>query len=376
MDITYIRDNPATAAFQRAQQAAAQLEQSELQAERARLELEEARKALPSRLRSVTADADIREAQARVAGETAPYDVQIRREQASQAPIATQAATRAEAEAAATSPDRVAQSSQQTRLGQVKVEDAELDATFKVIDLLDRGDSTTARQVAKQFGVDIPEQVITNRLLIRQLKTLADQSKTLYPNSPKRQAQYLEEAVKGLTAGTQQQQNLSDPAYPFRVPNAPEPDMATGTAASAGRPLQFEVIQNAAKALGYSDEEAFAIASGRKPATDMELMELARKLTSMEMPSSDFRTSPEDRRQRYEAILADLRAKNGPAPSAAGASPPAGPAPATTAPAPNMQGQGTEQDPYQATTQEQVDWFKRSAPAGSVILIDGTLYVK
>lgn len=351
MDIQFIRENPAAEAFQRGQEGARAQLRSDLDAERSRLDMDQVRAEMPSRLRSVQANADLAQTRADVAQQTAPYEVSTARENATQA-------------------------GQQSRLGDINVENSEMDQVSKVFDLLNSGDVETARTMAKQYGVDLPDSVVNNRLLIRQIKTLTDQAKATYPNSPRRQQQYLEEAVKGLTAGTQQQQNLSDPAYPFRVPNAPEPDMATGSAASAGRPLQFEVIQNAAKALGYSDEEAFAIASGRKPATDMELMELARKLTSMEMPSSDFRTSPEDRRQRYEAILADLRAKNGPAPTAAGASTPAGPAPATAAPAPNMQGQGTEQDPYQATSQDQVDWFKRSAPAGSVILIDGTLYVK
>jgi hypothetical protein len=39
-------------------------------------------------------------------------------------------------------------------------------------------------------------------------------------------------------------------------------------------------------------------------------------------------------------------------------------------------GSGTEADPYRATSQAQVDWFKASAPAGSIIEIDGQLYKK
>lgn len=39
-------------------------------------------------------------------------------------------------------------------------------------------------------------------------------------------------------------------------------------------------------------------------------------------------------------------------------------------------GSGTESDPYRATTQQQVDWFKSSATAGTIIEVDGTLYRK
>lgn len=39
-------------------------------------------------------------------------------------------------------------------------------------------------------------------------------------------------------------------------------------------------------------------------------------------------------------------------------------------------GSGSRNDPYRATTQAHIDWFRESAPAGSVIEADGTLYVK
>lgn len=39
-------------------------------------------------------------------------------------------------------------------------------------------------------------------------------------------------------------------------------------------------------------------------------------------------------------------------------------------------GSGTESDPFVATTQDQVDWFRNSAPPGTIIMIDGKLYQK
>lgn len=39
-------------------------------------------------------------------------------------------------------------------------------------------------------------------------------------------------------------------------------------------------------------------------------------------------------------------------------------------------GAGTREDPYKATTQEQIDWFRNNAPSGTVIEVNGTLYTK
>jgi len=39
-------------------------------------------------------------------------------------------------------------------------------------------------------------------------------------------------------------------------------------------------------------------------------------------------------------------------------------------------GAGTQEDPFMATSQSQIDWFKQNAPAGAVISVNGTLYRK
>jgi hypothetical protein len=39
-------------------------------------------------------------------------------------------------------------------------------------------------------------------------------------------------------------------------------------------------------------------------------------------------------------------------------------------------GAGTQASPYQATTQEQIDWFKQNATAGAIIEVDGQLFSK
>jgi hypothetical protein len=54
------------------------------------------------------------------------------------------------------------------------------------------------------------------------------------------------------------------------------------------------------------------------------------------------------------------------------ASSPSGPAPTGKKP----MGTGTKADPYKATTQADIDWFKASAPAGAVIVVEGKSYTK
>ncbi len=41
-----------------------------------------------------------------------------------------------------------------------------------------------------------------------------------------------------------------------------------------------------------------------------------------------------------------------------------------------LSGAGTEENPYQASSQADIDWFKNNAPAGSVIIVNGKLYRK
>jgi hypothetical protein len=80
-----------------------------------------------------------------------------------------------------------------------------------------------------------------------------------------------------------------------------------GRAGGGGKRFQFEVVRDAYKNLGYSDQDATDIASGRKPPRDTELLSVARQMTNMEMPSSDMRYKAEQRKKRYEEILNGLR---------------------------------------------------------------------
>lgn len=123
-----------------------------------------------------------------------------------------------------------------------------------------------------------------------------------------------------------------------------------GASAGARRPFQFEVVRDAYKQLGYSDEDATNIAAGRKPPRDVELVNLSRHLTNMEMPPSDMRYKPEQRRARQEEILKGLRDQY---PSGAGARPAAKPSakPGEI----SMAGNGTKATPYKPANRTDYD---------------------
>ncbi len=92
--------------------------------------------------------------------------------------------------------------------------------------------------------------------------------------------------------------------------------------------------------------------------------------------SSDFAeyggNRAEARRQKTLEFYAEL---TGQTPAGGGGGGGGGGGPAANAPA-GLSGSGTEADPYMATTQEQIDWVRDNAPAGTVINVNGQLYRK
>lgn len=67
---------------------------------------------------------------------------------------------------------------------------------------------------------------------------------------------------------------------------------------------------------------------------------------------------------------------SGPAPAAETSTSPPDGSVAGAGAGPKPQGSGTQADPYRATDQSAVDWFKQNAPAGAIIEVDGQLYQK
>ena len=77
--------------------------------------------------------------------------------------------------------------------------------------------------------------------------------------------------------------------------------------ASEGQRTRFQVIFDAAKGLGKSDEEALDIARGVKRPTELELREMARKTVETEMGGFGSTASPTERRTRMQEVLRELR---------------------------------------------------------------------
>lgn len=118
-----------------------------------------------------------------------------------------------------------------------------------------------------------------------------------------------------------------------------------------------EVRRDMALAAGASEEEANAIAAGMSVSPNTVATIYARLL-------QDPMNSSEDAAAKMDEIFgAGWRGMLQGSQRGRGASgaPPGG---------------GTRDNPYRATSQAQIDWFKQNAPAGAVIEVDGQLYTK
>ena len=357
--VDLITENPAIAAYRAAMQEYDRRKAAEQSQETAGRQEIEARATQAGRVAGIDAENAMRVDNAGVSRETMPG--KIAGTNADNARRVDDAAI-----SRATVGDQIAISGDRRRLSELSVDDATNRQFFQVLDMLDKGDAAGAHELAQRNGVKIPPAVANNRLLVNQLNGLAKQAQTYYPTSPAKQAEYMQQAIAGLNASAggrmKPQTPLNDPTYQYNVPGAPPPD----TTKTAGRPLQFQVKYDAAKGLGYSDAEALAFANGQKPPTDMQLQDMARKIVNMELPSSDFSATQQTRRARFDEVLQQLRstASDGEAQAVTGS---AGGRP---------RGSGTSDDPYEAATQADIDWFKQNAKPGEAISVDGRLYTK
>ncbi len=305
MSLSFITTNPATAAFQQGVRFLQQQEMDDLR-------LQEAR---------------------RTAGEN--ESLSASRVQAGQA---QNARTVMESnEFAATSPDRITQSANNTSLSSIKVGEAGYDLDEKtdpnrraardtmagaqatqastqakrsegqlLIDtmtLIEQGNTPGAQELAKTYGFEIPEVVLKNRQVATSIKALGEQGLKLYPNDPKAQSDFMAEKAR---------QVLADPALLETNPGAAvdttglkdPPDMATAKGATKN---DFQLKLEAGKAIGYSDREAFEMALGNKPTTDAQKIEIARKITASLYPSGDMTVTPAQRQKFFDKTLTGLR---------------------------------------------------------------------
>lgn len=274
--INFIRSNPGTDAFHQGMQQADQRRQSMLTAEAQGMRnlMQEAE--APFQMRNTVANTAVNESNARV----------------------TQA----------TEGDRV-------RLSSLNTTNAELQGFYRSLELLNQGDVEGARFVASQYGQQIPEGVIQNRQLARQLDNIAKQAQAQYPNSPRKQQEYIAAAIAGLNDATQGAARRSDPGYHLQVPNAPQADefVPSRGGGAGGRPLLFDRIMQAAVDLGYSPDEAFRLATRQRQASELDIHNLAVRMVNAEFQGA-FGVRPEQRQQRLQEIIQQLTEQLAPTP--------------------------------------------------------------
>jgi len=116
---------------------------------------------------------------------------------------------------------------------------------------------------------------------------------------------------------------------------------------------------------------------------DKDLSETDIAKLVMKAAQSDTRWLIAETREEQQAIIADYSALyTGARQGVSGKRPEQAAPTAAPAPAPGQQstnepaGGGTRENPFIATTQEQIEWFKQHAPAGAIIIIDGKPYRK
>lgn len=328
--VDFISNNPAMEAYQRGQKLAAEAAQADASLEGQTLANKENRLAMPSRLRTVGANADLAVTRADTAQQTAPYEVTVAREGAARAPIQTEQARFGLEQEKVQAPMRNEMLRTQVSTAGLQNIAAQVDGFYKSLELANSGDMAGARYVAGQYGQQIPENVLTNAALRAQITVLAGEAKARYPTNPKKQQEYLALAMKGLSDATLGEGNAVDPMYPYQVPGAPEPDASSG--ANIGG--VFEVKRQAWLAAYPGDEQgALAFASGTKQQSDADLYNIASNVMAREF-AGQFGVSPEQKQQRVNELFQQLKGMQGsamptpvpqpgmPQPGAPGAVPP------------------------------------------------------
>lgn len=325
--VDFIRSNPSIEAYQQGQKLAQQTAQADASLESQHLQNTEARLAMPSKLRSITAGADTAVSNAQVAQETAPYKITQQREQAAQAPLATQSAQLGLDQQRVEAPLR-------TNLLRTQVSSAnysnvaqKVAGFHQSLALANAGDLEGAKYVAQQYGETIPDEILTNARFRAQVTALAQEAQTRYPQNPQKQQEYLKEAMRGLTDATVGSGNAQNPVYPYQVPNAPEADASSGR--SGGGVFQYR--RQAWLETHPGDEQgALAYASGTKQQSDAEVYNMASGIMAREFQGA-FGASAEDKQARTQEIYQQLKGM-GPAGAAPQPQPAPSPMPQPAAP--------------------------------------------
>lgn len=323
--------------------------------------------------------------------------------------------------AVATVPDKIATSRLGVRQAELNAANTELAQLKTQLDMIDAGRVDEAKLMASQTGRQIPQAVIDSAELRTTLKAVITEAEKRFPNRPRDQQAYIKAHMDTLAAGSS---NPSSPMTPYTSPpGAPTPeedvtasnshyeivhrqetdpitgqvviksykfdrkdgeltpitgngsfDKPGGGAGGSGHKSVYQQKLDTYRAAFPNDETgALAYASGRKQLGDADLQRAAASILNAKYPKPMVMNAAEQtkRNAAYEEILAALRASNNAPAAGPGATPPG-----ANTPPPGLTGRGTKDAPFQATTQEHVDWFKTKAPPNTIILINGKPYTK
>jgi len=91
----------------------------------------------------------------------------------------------------------------------------------KSMEALKSGNIALAQAYAQQAGGKIPDFVLNDARMQQAMTNLWDQAKSIYPNQPQKQVQYLQQAVKAMM--NQAGQMNYDPTKAINVPGMPTP---------------------------------------------------------------------------------------------------------------------------------------------------------
>jgi hypothetical protein len=432
-----ITSNPALDAYNTGQKNAQQRYATDLAIEAQIVANAENLAGAPTRLRTLTAGADTARAnadvaqrtvdsrvaqqgsaasmagtQARIASETAPYTIDNARignagnqvdlgVKQQTAPYMVQNAANAARTneagadvAVATAPVKIEGAKTGLRQQQAQAVNSELQAFYKSLELLNAGQTDAAVEVARQAGQTIPPAVIENSELRAGITEAAKMAQELYPNRPRVQQEFMRSYIENIA---KRATPANDPAAAYQVPDAPTPPETTldnktqtpAQVATANWLISNGVAKNA--------QEAWQMVSMSK--TNPETIRSQVYRTALQANFGNHQKAEETTRQ----AMAFIQQANTPTAAAA----PAPAAPATAAPgsrnltgpgktvtgvevqdvpapqpapaarsAGGMQGAGTRQSPFVATSQDQITWFKTSAPPGTIIQVNGQLFQK
>ncbi len=433
-NLNFITENPGTAAFRRGMQFDQQQRSGELAIEGATLTNDYNAASMPARLRNVTAGADLATTNADVASRTADNRVALTgADLRSRSAAATSAETEADVGRQTaparvetselgvrqlrsntdvieqTATDRVGLSRQNLRTATSNARNTELQSFYKAIDYAIAGNIPEAKAVAQAAGHNVPDQVWQDREFLVAMKNGAKHAETTYPSRPRDRENWMNNTYIPYVTGIRQGGgSITDPSLPHlagrprqpgQQPDAPPQPPEISTNANQQEPADIRTAEWLIKnGVAKSPDEAWQLVrqSRANPQT-----------IYAQVYNNALRATFGNQAQAKKIADDFMRTQNFPVPVPGLQAPPLQPravqkqsmvAPAQNPPSPSIPqrpdmmtpgngarpvqmvapavGAGTRERPFEASVQEHVEWFKRSAPPGAVMRINGKLYTK